>query len=227
MRRPRARQPVRQRARWPRLAVGAGAGAVAAASVLRRRRRRGRAPAQAGPSGAEPLGRTITIQRPVEEVYAFWRDLANLPRFMPHVQRVEVLDERRSHWLAAAPWGSVEWDSHITADEPNRRIAWRSVEGARVPNSGEVTFAPAPGDRGTEVRVALTYLPPAGKAGVALARLVSEEPDQQVRDVLRRLKQLLECGEAIQVDERVSARGPFQRRVTRLLRRQLAAGGRP
>ena len=170
--------------------------------------------------------RLITVNRPVSEVFAFWRDFANLPRFMTHLERVEIRDDRRSHWVATAPVGHAEWDAEITAEEPDRMIAWRAVQ-ADVANSGEVTFTPAPGGRGTEVRVRLDYRPPGGSAGVVLARVAGEEPDQQVREALRNLKQVLECGEIIAVDEQVSARGPAQKRLTRFARRRLATGGRP
>jgi uncharacterized membrane protein len=170
----------------------------------------------------------ITVGRPVEEVYGFWRDFANLPRFMPHLERVEVLDERRSRWVAAAPAGqTVAWRAEIEAEEPNRLIAWRALAATAVPHEGRVSFTPAPGGRGTEVRVQLSYRPPAGVLGVVLARLAGEEPSQQVRDALRRLKQVLECGQVIGVDEQVSGRSPTQRRLTGLVRRRLATGGRP
>jgi uncharacterized membrane protein len=148
-----------------------------------------------------------TVSRPVEEVYAFWRRLENLPRFMRHLESVEVLDERRSRWRAKAPAGTtVEWEAETVADERNRRIAWRSVEGATVPNRGAVRFVPAPAGRGTEIHVEVEYDPPAGALGAAVAKLFGEEPSRQIRDDLRRLKQLLEAGEVI------SAKGPAARR---------------
>ncbi len=180
-----------------------------------------------GPAGAPALGRVVTVQRAVPEVYAFWRDLAGLPRVLPHLERVEVLDERRSRWVARAPWGSVSWDAEIVDEQADRRLAWRSLPGARVANEGAVTVSPAPGGRGTELRVALSYQPPGGRVGARLARLLGQEPDQQVRDALRRTKQLLECGEVVRPDERVAGRDPLQHRVTQVVRRQLAAGGRP
>lgn len=193
---------------------------LAAARVVR-----SRAAAERGKS--RYLEHSVTVNRPVSEVFSFWRDFTNLPRFMAHLDRVEVLDERRSHWVAKGPVGHVKWDAEIIADEPDRMIAWRAIGTPGVPNAGQVTFTPAPGGRGTEVRVSLAYRPPGGAAGVALARLAGREPDQQVREDLRRLKQVLECGEVIAADERVSARGPVQRRVTQVLRRRLATGGRP
>jgi uncharacterized membrane protein len=150
---------------------------------------------------------SFTLNRPVEEVYGFWRRLENLPRFMRHLESVEVLDDRRSRWRAKAPAGTtVEWEAEIVADEPGRRLAWRSVEGATVPNQGTVRFVPAPAGRGTEIHVELEYQPPAGAVGAAVAKLFGEEPSLQVREDLRRLKQLLEAGEPI------SAKGPAARR---------------
>lgn len=140
--------------------------------------------------------KAVTINRPMEELYRFWRDFENLPRFMHHLKSVTVSDERHSHWVATAPAGaSVEWDAEITADRENEQIAWRSLEGSEVPNSGQVRFVPAPGGRGTEVRVSLDYAPPAGLLGATFARLFGEEPSQQVEKDLLRFKNLMEAGE--------------------------------
>jgi uncharacterized membrane protein len=171
------------------------------------------------------LDRSITINRPPSDAFSFWRNFANLPRFIPRLERVDVLDDLRSHWSVKAPVGHWTWDAEITGEEPDRFIAWRSITG--VPNSGEVTFLPAPGERGTEVRAKLSYRLPGGPVGDALAWVAGEQPDQLLRDALRRLKQLLESGEMIVADEQVSARGPLQHGVTRLLRRRMALGGRP
>jgi uncharacterized membrane protein len=138
----------------------------------------------------------IVLNRPRGEVYRFWRNLENLPRFMDHLEAVTVLDERRSHWTAKGPAGSrVEWDAEIHNEIPNEMIAWRSLEGSEVSNAGSVHFMPTEnGD--TEVRVVLRYDPPAGKLGAAVARLFGEDPSRQVADDLRRLKQVVEAGEA-------------------------------
>lgn len=152
---------------------------------------------QAG-EAAVPVGQSVTINRPADECYRYWRNLEQLPRFMQHLESVRVLDERRQHWTAKGPAGtSVEWDAELTEDEPGRRLAWRSIEGAAVDNSGEVEFAPAPGGRGTIVTVRLQYAPapPAGKLGAAAARLPGADPSQQIAADLRRFKQLLETGE--------------------------------
>jgi uncharacterized membrane protein len=143
----------------------------------------------------------ITLGRPPEELYRFWRDFQNLPLFMEHLESVRVIDDRRSRWTARAPAGSsVEWEAEITEDRPNERISWRSIADADVPNWGTVRFAPAPGGRGTEIHVELQYDPPGGKLGALVARLFGEEPGQQVRGDLRRLKQVMETGEVLYSD---------------------------
>ncbi|HVM14643.1 MAG TPA: SRPBCC family protein, partial [Egibacteraceae bacterium] len=146
--------------------------------------------------------RAMTVRRPPEEVYRYWRDFSNLPTFMAHLQAVEVHDGgSRSHWVARAPAGTtVEWDAEITEDVPGEVIAWRSVEGADVPNRGSVRFASAPADQGTEVHVELHYDPPGGAVGAAVAKLFGEAPDVQLADDLRRCKQVLETGEVVRSD---------------------------
>jgi uncharacterized membrane protein len=154
----------------------------------------------------------ITINRPPEEVYGFWRNLENLPRFMSHLESVRELDDRRSYWKAHAPLGlTVEWSAEIVEDRANERISWRSAEGSQVPNSGTVRFLRAPGDRGTEVHLELGYDPPAGKLGATIAKLFGEEPSQQVDGDLRRLKQVLETGEVVHSDASIH-RGPHPAR---------------
>jgi uncharacterized membrane protein len=140
----------------------------------------------------------VTVNRTPAEAYRYWRDVENLPRFLSHLEAVRADDLRRSHWIARGPAGRhIEWDAEIVDDQPNRSIAWRSLPGARVPNAGRVRFVPAPGDRGTEVRVQLGYAPPGGAVGRAVAKLFGEEPEQQVRDDLRRFKQVLETGDVV------------------------------
>ena len=140
----------------------------------------------------------VTIRRPVEEVYGFWRDFANLPTFMYHLKSVEPTGDGRSHWTANAPAGAtVDWDAELVEDQPNALIAWASLEGSKVANSGSVAFTPAPGGDGTEVRVELSYDPPGGALGKVVAKLFGEEPQQQISADLRRLKQVLETGEVV------------------------------
>ena len=142
------------------------------------------------------IERVTTINKPVHEVYQFWRNFENFPRFMRHIESVEKLDDRRSRWRATAPAGqTVEWEAELLEDRPDEWIAWRSVEGSQIQNSGSVRFSPAPGARGTEVRVQLQYSPPAGSFGRGIAWLFGQEPDQQIHYDLHRFKQLMETGE--------------------------------
>ena len=150
------------------------------------------------------LKKSITVNRPAEEVYRFWHQFENLPRFMRHLESVEVLDARRSHWKAKAPVGmTVEWDAEIVEDRPNELISWRSIEGSEVDNSGSVRFLPAPGRRGTEVHVDLRYDPPGGRLSATFAKLFMEEPGKQVQDDLHRFKQMMELGEIAHSDASV------------------------
>jgi uncharacterized membrane protein len=156
--------------------------------------------------------KAITVNRPAGEVYRFWRDFRNLPRFMQHLESVEVADERRSHWKTKGPAGrSVEWDAEIVEDRPDQQISWRSLPGSQVENSGSVRFVPAAGKRGTEVHVELRYSPPGGVIGAAIAWLFGESADQQVYDDLRAFKQILETGEVLVSDATLGNRGYWQR----------------
>jgi uncharacterized membrane protein len=148
------------------------------------------------------IERTITVQRPPEVLYQFWRDFANLPRFMHHLRSVTVLDDTHSHWVVDAPAGlAVEWDATILREIENELIAWCSLENADVSNTGLVYFERLPTGRGTRVKVVLRYEPPAGKLGAVFAKLFGHDPDQQVREDLRRFKQLMEAGEIPTTEE--------------------------
>jgi uncharacterized membrane protein len=139
-----------------------------------------------------------TVGKPPHELYQFWRSFENLPRFMAHVESVRVLEGNRSHWVATAPsltGRRVEWDAEIINDEPDALIAWQSLPGADVHNAGSVRFVPAPGDRGTEVQVTIDYIPPAGQLGLWVAKLFGQEPQQRVKEDLRRFKRIMEAGE--------------------------------
>ncbi|WP_296611878.1 SRPBCC family protein [Sphingomonas sp.] len=141
------------------------------------------------------VGRTVTINRPVGELFSYFRDFANLATFMENVERIDVLDDRRSHWVVKAPGGkTVEWTSVVTEEAPDSFIAWASEEGAEIPNSGRVDFRDA-GDRGTVVTATILYDPPAGTIGKLVAKIFQREPAIQARRDLRRFKQLMETGE--------------------------------
>jgi uncharacterized membrane protein len=147
------------------------------------------------PKGDALIGRTVTINRPRAELFAYWRDFANLASFMDNVERVDVLDAKRSHWVVKAPAGRiVEWDSVITEERDGEFIAWASEDGADVPNSGRIDFQDA-GARGTVVSATLLYDPPGGAIGRIVAKMFQREPAIQTRRELRRFKQLMETGE--------------------------------
>jgi len=140
---------------------------------------------------------SATIRRSPAELYEAWHDFERLPKFMYHLESVRVVDGH-SHWKAKGPAGTrVEWDAEVVEDRPDSLIAWRSVNGSQIDNAGCVRFVPAPGDRGTEVHVSLDYNAPGGSAAVAVAKLLGEEPGQQIADDLRRFKQLMEVGEIV------------------------------
>jgi uncharacterized membrane protein len=158
-----------------------------------------------GPSGPEAViparsgvkvEHAVTINKPAAELYRYWRNLSQLPRFMEHLKDVRETGGNRSHWVASGPLGmSVEWDAEIITDTPNETISWRSLDGSDIDTAGSVHFTPAPAGRGTEVRVSLKYDPPAGQLGAAIAKLFGESPDHQVRADLARFKSLMETGE--------------------------------
>lgn len=142
------------------------------------------------------VGRTVIINRPRQELYDFWRDFKNLPRFMESIRAVRVSDDRRSHWVVEAPAGrTVEWDSVITEEVPGELIAWESESGADIKNTGRIEFRDNTAGRGTEVSATIVYDPPGGDLGKLIAKLFQQEPKIQARRDLRRFKQLMETGE--------------------------------
>jgi uncharacterized membrane protein len=139
-----------------------------------------------------------TVNKTPWDLYAYWRNFENLPRIMSHLESVRVIDARRSHWVAKAPaigGGTVEWDAEIINDEPNALIAWRSLPGADVDNAGSVRFVPGADGRGTEVKVVIDYIPPAGVVGKWVAKVFGEEPERQIHEDLRNFKRFMETGE--------------------------------
>ena len=140
--------------------------------------------------------RAALINRPRQELYAYWRDLTNLPKFSETVKSVEMLDARRSRWIVSGPGDKdVELESEITEDLPGERIAWTSSEGSDVDHEGWIEFRDNAFGRGTEVRVFISYDPPAGVVGKVVAKVMQREPRIQARRELRRFKQLMETGE--------------------------------
>lgn len=145
--------------------------------------------------------RAITINLPRAEVFAFWRDFSNFPAFMENIVSVEIIDQRTSHWVVAAPGGqTVEWDSLITQEIENELIVWESGPDADVKNTGRIEFRDAPPGRGTEVSATIVYDPPGGEIGKLIAKIFQKEPKVQARQDLRRFKQLLETGEVSRSD---------------------------
>jgi len=139
---------------------------------------------------------SVTIDRPANELYQWWRDFANLPKVMPHLKRVEVFDNTHSHWVMAGPGESeFEWDSVVTGDVPNQMIAWSSEGDSSVRTRGTIWFVRATGDRGTVVRVEMRTHLPGGIIGAAVAKVTGHDPVQQTRENLRMFKQLMEAGE--------------------------------
>lgn len=157
---------------------------------------------------AQQVARAITVDCSPEDAYRFWRNLANLPCFMAHLESVRMIDERRSHWIARAPAGTtVEWDAEIIDDRPGELITWRALRGAKVVSYGSVSFLRAPGGRGTEVRISVVHSPPGGLIGAGIARLFGEAIDLHATSDLHRFKQMMEIGEVVQSDASIH-RGP-------------------
>ncbi len=151
--------------------------------------------------------RAVTINRPAHQLYAFWRNFENLPQFMHHLEKVEVLNGNRSHWVAKAPAGmKVEWDAEIVNEVENEVIGWRSLPDSMIANAGSVQFKELANGRGTEVKVTLEYVPPAGKAGQLIAKLFGKAPEQEIAADLGRFKSLMEAGEIPTTEGQPSAR---------------------
>ncbi len=161
----------------------------------------------AGREDGGRVSKNIMINRSPEELYGFWRDFENLPRFMEYLESVRVINDKRSHWVVKGPAGKrVEWDAEIVEDRPGERICWRSLEGSEVQHAGCVTFHAALGERGSSVKVELRYSPPAGVVGAAVAKLFGRAPEQEIDESLRRFKQLMEAGEIITTDGQPAGR---------------------
>ncbi|HET6149448.1 MAG TPA: SRPBCC family protein [Polyangia bacterium] len=201
--------------------IGGALAAVAGVTVLDAWLGRRTGAATAAASEPRTVRRSITIGRPPAEVFGFWRDFQNLPRFLVHLESVQVQDPRRSRWRVRGPIGSTfEWNAEIVDERDNELIAWRSIGGSEVRNSGVVRFRPAPGGRGTEIHVEATYDPPAGAFGRLVALAAGEEPGQQIEGDLRRLKQVLETGEVIESDASIHrGRHPARPTVAPIVRK--------
>lgn len=194
-------------AKWSTWLPMMAAGAVAAYAVSHRRGHRASwrgtglvadresdTRQQLGGAAGIHVEEAVTVNRPVADVFRFWRNFENLPAFMNHLESVSEREGGITHWVARGPAGTkVEWDARIINEVDNKLIGWQSLEGSRVSTAGSVNFRETP--RGTDVRVHLQYNPPAGRLGAAIAWMFGEEPTIQVREDLRRFKQLIETGE--------------------------------
>ncbi|WP_266366793.1 SRPBCC family protein [Tellurirhabdus rosea] len=165
-------------------------------------------------AGVVEISKSLTIMKPREEVWAYWRRHENLPNFMYHLKEVRQITDKRSHWVAqiadsklARALGSVEWDADIIDEVPNERLVWKSIPGSLVDHSGEVRFNDVPGGRpGTELHATIKYRPPAGQLGTAVAKLFNQNFKQMIKQDLRRFKQLLETGEIATIAGQPSGR---------------------
>ena len=148
-----------------------------------------------GDAQGQLIGKSVTINKPAAELWAFWRDFSNLPHFMENIVSIEVRDDTLSHWVVKGPGGKqVEWNARVTDEAPGQFIAWEAEPGADVKNAGRVEFKDA-GKRGTVVTAEIVYEPPAGIIGRLIAGAFQREPGIQARRDLRRFKQLMEAGE--------------------------------
>jgi uncharacterized membrane protein len=158
---------------------------------------------------AKPLKveKSVTINKSPEDLYSFWRNLENLPRFTKHLESIKVIDSIHSNWVAAAPLGmSVKWDAEIILDEANYLIGWASMPKADIDNAGFVRFRPSTGGRGTEVKVVMEYNIAGGVVTAAIAKLLGEEPENQLSEDLHRFKQFMETGEIATTEGQSSGR---------------------
>jgi uncharacterized membrane protein len=163
-----------------------------------------------GPRGIH-VEHSVTINRPVTELYRFWRNFENLPKFMQHLESVAAREEGISHWVAKGPAGMrVEWDARIINEIENRVIAWQSLRGSTIATAGAVNFDET--ERGTVVHVHMQYNPPGGKLAAAVAYMLGEEPNLQVQEDLRNFKRLMETGETPTTEGQSSGRAASRER---------------
>ncbi len=172
-------------------------------------------PGAAVPGGsAKKIVRSCTINKPAAELFQFWRNVENLPRFSRHILSVTRLSDKESHWKVQGPGDRiVEWDAIVINEHPNELIAWESKPGGEVKQAGTIRFSPAPAGQGTEVIVSLDYVPPGGKLGAAVAKLTGEEPELQLEDDLMNFKALMETGEIPTTEGQPTGAGKAKRRT--------------
>lgn len=213
--RPIEGQPGTRRGGGGGLAALLGGAALAAYAVYKGTSRGREAHSDASPAPRhEPLPShieaSLTVGRPAQELYSFWRRFENLPRFMRHLESVTETGNGRSHWIAKTPVGSrVEWDAEMVEEREGQLLSWRSVPGSQIHNAGSVLFEPATGGRGTMVRVSFDLVPPGGTAGRLAAKALGPITRQQVHEDLRRFKNLMEAGEIPTTDGQPEGRRPL------------------
>lgn len=166
---------------------------------------------------------TITVNKPRDEVYAFWRKLDNLPLFMKHLESVEVIDEKYSHWKARIPGGlgTLQWKAEISKEEDHYLLGWNSLPGAAVGNAGKMVFKDA-GDKGTEIHAVITYRAPLGAAGEKVARLFNQVFENMIREDIRNFKRYIETGEIPTIENQPSGRnkektGPASKETPKII----------
>ncbi len=191
---------VRRHARFSWMLVPVGAGIVY--GTVRSRRRNGTSHAVSVPfRQGICIAKAVMINKSPEELYSYWRDLVNLPRFAKQLESVQVIDSMHSHWTIRSAAGQIfQWDAEIVNEIPNELIGWRSLAGADLNNAGSVHFDRAPGGRGTMVKVEIEYEPPVHRIGDAVAKLLGQDPSQMLKENLLRLKELMETGEIATIE---------------------------
>jgi len=140
---------------------------------------------------------TIIVNSPREEVYRFWRNLENMPRFMKHLKTVSEIDQTYSHWKVKVPgeFTTIDWTAQITKEEENRYIGWQSIESSKIDNAGKVEFTDALNGIGTELTVEINYFPPAGVIGHGIAKLMNIFFENVVREDIKSFKHFVEGDE--------------------------------
>ena len=154
------------------------------------------------------VNHTVLIARDPKEVYSVWRNLSNLPHIFSYVEQVEVLDDKFSHWVVDGPAGvDIEWKAEITEDVPGRRISWQTLQGSTVQSIGTVNFAEAPQINGTSLQLQMTYHPPAGALGQAVAEILGSDPHDKIVADLQNFKEAVEEGSVFGLKARSARAG--------------------
>ncbi|MGC4808590.1 cyclase [Micromonospora sp. DT233] len=204
--------------RWALLGATTTVAAVGVGRVVARRRRRHQPERQ---DGWYVVRRGITVDRPVDAVIGFWTDRERLDRALAGWATLEQLDANRWRCRSGGP-DDGGWQAELTVDGPGR-LSWRVTDGP-VPQHGRVELTPAPQDRGTEIRAELRWR--SGPLRRSLGLAGGTDPDLGLRDALRRIKALIECGQVIDTRRDPSGRTPAQERATDKIREKLTTGGR-